>query len=147
MASCRLASARVSWIFRSNSTDMELAARQNLGQVHGAQVQARARKSSLNLHQATRVQRHHGVGAGAHDGFDLSARHGARKLRELNREGAAEPAALFGRNHLAQLQSLYVSQQAARRRLDAEFAESVAAIVKGHNVVRSEERRVGKECR
>src|SRR5664280_910601 len=106
MASCRLASARVSWIFRSNSTDMGLAARQNFGQVHGAHVQARARKSALNLHQATRVERHYGMGARAHDGFDLGARHGARKLGEFDREGAAEPAALFGRDHLAQLQSL-----------------------------------------
>src|ERR1039458_8432985 len=137
MASCRLASARVSWIFRSNSTDMVLAARQDFGQVHGTNVRARARKGALNLHQATRVERYYGISARAHDGVDPGARHGPRKPGELDGERAAESAALFGRHHLAQRQSLHASQQAARRRPDAQLAQPVAAIVKCHHVVQA----------
>ena len=85
---------------------------------------------SLNLHQATGIERNHGSRAGALDGLDLGARHGAGKLGELHRKGAAEAAALLGRQHFAQFQAAHVRQQAARRVLHAEFAQGVAAIVK-----------------
>ena len=44
-----------------------LAARENLGQVHGPYRRTRARESTLDLHQATGIDRHHGASAGAQD--------------------------------------------------------------------------------
>ena len=93
---------------------MGSAARQDLGQVHRADGGAGARERSLNLHQATGIERDHRAGAGALDGLDFGARHGAGKLGEFHREGAAETAALLGRLHLAQFQPAHVRQQPPR---------------------------------
>ena len=81
------------------------------------------------------IERHHGVGAGAQDGVDLGAGHGAGKLRELHGKSAAEPATLLGRLHLPQFEAPDTGQQTAGRVLDAQLAQSVAAIVERDHVV------------
>src|ERR1017187_7082154 len=99
MASCRLASASVLWTFSSNSTDIALtalAARQDLRQMHGAHRHRGARQRPLYLHQATGIRADHCLGAGAHDGIDLGARHAAGDFGEFDRERAAESAAFLG---------------------------------------------------
>src|ERR1022692_1331867 len=146
MASCRLASASVLWTFSSNTTDIALtalsgspgpppdawcapAARQDLRQMHGAHRQRGARQRPLYLHQATGIRADHCLGAGAHDGIDLGARHAAGDFGEFDRERAAESAAFLGRVHLAQFQSANVRQQTAGAVLDAEFAQRMTTVV------------------
>src|SRR5579864_5238611 len=97
--------------------------------MHGADLEPGARKGALNLHEAARIERDYGLRPRAHDGVDLAARHGAGQLREFHRESAAEAAALLARLHLAQLQAAHPRQQAARRALDAQFAQRVAAVM------------------
>src|SRR5213082_247868 len=103
--------------------------------MEGADLRPDAGESSLNLHEAARVERDDGAGAGALDGFDLGAGHGAGELGELHGEGSAEAAALLGRQHLAQLEAADVGEEAARRAFDAELAEGVAAVVERDYVV------------
>ncbi len=103
----------------------------NLGQVHGPDGEPGAGERALQLHEATGVDRDHRARAGAHDGVDLGARHGAGDFVELDGERAAESAALFGDVHLAQLEAAHVPEQAARAVLDVELAQRVAAVVIG----------------
>jgi hypothetical protein len=51
--------------------------------------------------------------------------------RELRRKGAAETAAALGFLHLDEFKIAHVFEQFARLRFDAEFAQAVAAVVKG----------------
>ncbi len=100
-----------------------------------ADTRSRTGKRSLNLHEATGIARNHGGRTSPLNGIDFGARHGAREFGEFHCEGAAEAAAFLSRRHLAQLQSPDVGEQAARCVFHAQFAQSVAAIVKSNDAV------------
>ena len=103
--------------------------------MHGADARPGARERSLNLHQATGIERDHGVRAGAQDGFDLGARHGARDVRRTSRRKCRRSRSTLRPGRISR--SSRPRTLASRRRgrvLDAQFAQGVAAIVKRDHV-------------
>src|SRR5215467_9610046 len=116
---------------------MVLAAGEHFGKVHGADVRTCARERALNLHEATRVEGDYGLGAGFHNGVDLSACHGAGEVGKLHRKGAAEAAALFRRHHFPQFETLHMGEQSPGSALDAEFAQGMTSIVEGHHLMKA----------
>src|SRR6266852_1974788 len=138
MASWSAGLETVSWIFWSNAADMVwggLTARQDLGQMHRPYGQIGAGERSAQLHEAARIDRYDGVGAGANDGLDFGTGHGSGELLELHRKRASESTALFGYGHFAQFESADVPQQPSRALFDFELPQRVAAIVIGDDVV------------
>ncbi len=73
--------------------------------MHSSDRQTCAIDYTLELHQATGIDRDHRAGLRFPDGIDLGARHRARDFRKLDRERAAESAAFFRRIHFAQGQA------------------------------------------
>ncbi len=97
--------------------------------------QTGTRYRALDLHQATGVDRHDSARAGSDNGIDLRARHAARHFSEFHGKGASEPAAFLGGVHFAEFKTSHMAQQAARTLLDLQFAEGMAAVVVGNDVV------------
>src|SRR5512143_1833929 len=63
---------------------------QNLGDMARPDTGAFARKAAGDLHQAAKIGREHGLGAGREDGAELRLEDRARYLRIFDREHAAE---------------------------------------------------------
>ena len=135
MASCRLASASVLWIFSIEFGGHRLAARQHFRQVHGADRRAGAGERALNLHQATGIERDHGAArrcARWHRSWCAPWRRKAPAnfTAKVPPKPQHSSAASISRNSRPRT----LRQQPARTVLDAQFAQRVAAIVKGHDV-------------
>ena len=88
------------------------------------------REQALDVHQAARIVRDDIFRAGLDGGRAFHIAHRGRDHRELRGERAAETAAHLGLGHLDELQIADVREQRARRLLDTEFAQAVAAVVK-----------------
>src|SRR5579871_968825 len=99
--------------------------------MQGTDFQSRAGQRALNLHEAAGIERDDSIRAGAKDGIDFAARHGAGKLVELDRESAAESAALAGRLQFSQLQALHAREQTTRGVVNGELAERVPPRARG----------------
>src|SRR5712671_1535360 len=97
---------------------MELAGSQQFGKVHRADWNVGPVQGTLQLHEATGVDRYDNIGAGLLDGLDLGSRHSAGNVRKLHRERTAEATALLGNVHLSQFQPLHVGKQPSWTRLD-----------------------------
>src|SRR5262249_574082 len=101
----------------------------DLGEVHGADTGAALREAAADLEQARTVERGADVGARLLDARALVGEHRARRLGVLDREGAAEAAALVRPRKLGYLQPAYVPKQPQRCVADTGDTERVAGRV------------------
>jgi len=103
---------------------------QNFREVNRFEFAALAREQTLQVHQAARIVRDDVIraGLGGVGAFHVAHRRGDH--RELRGERAAETAARLDLRHLDELQAANVAEQFTRRFFHAEFAQTVAAVVK-----------------
>ncbi len=90
---------------------------------------------ALDLHEAARVVADHVLDAGFEDRVAFHLGHRGRDLGEFYGKHPAESAAGFTLAHLDEFQPFDGAQEFAGGFADAEFAEAVAAVVKGHATV------------
>ena len=86
----------------------------------------------LQVHQAARFGRNESIDAGGPHRFDLSIDHRPADLIVIDGEGTAETTAAIGLLQFDEFESLDRSKEPARRRSNAEFTASVAAVVPPH---------------
>jgi hypothetical protein len=104
---------------------------EDFGEVDGFEGIARAREEALEMHEATGIVGDDVIGAGLVGGGAFHLAHGGGDHGKFDGERAAEAAAGLGLGHLDEFKVADVGEQGARRFFDAEFAQAVAAIVKG----------------
>jgi hypothetical protein len=108
---------------------------QDLGQVHHADAGARVAQAAADVHQAGVVGGGADVGAGVDDPPQLVGQHRRRRVGVLDREGAAEAAALLGGRQLDEVDAAHRAQEPDRRVAHLEQPQRVARRVIGHAVM------------
>ncbi len=108
--------------------------RQDLGVVHRFRSRAAPGQAAADVHQARVVGGGEHLGARTLDRFALVGEHRAGDAGVLQRERAAEPAALLGARQLDQLDPAHLAQQPQRPVAQAQHAQAVAGRVVGHPV-------------
>lgn len=98
---------------------------------------AHALKKPFDLHKAASVVAYDVRCAGFEDGSAFDFAHGSGDFGEFDGEGSAEAATRFGFGHLDEFESADVTEEGARGLLDAEFPETMAAVVEGDASVES----------
>ena len=88
-------------------------------------------QETLHMHEATGVVRDDVIRVGGLGVRAFHFTHGRGDHGELGREGAAEAAAGLSVLHLDEFKAFHLLQELTRGGFDAEFAETVAAIVEG----------------
>ena len=111
-----------------------LGRRQDLGQVHHPDAGALPREHPADVHQAGVVAGDQHLGAGLADVPRLVGAHRHRGVGVLDREGAAEAAALLRGRQVGEPDPADRLQQPARPVADAEHPQRVAGRVVGHPV-------------
>src|ERR1017187_2047072 len=113
----------------------------HLSEMDGFCGLALPRQQTLDVHQAARIAGDDVFRAGLGGGGAFHFAHRGGNHREFRGEGSAEAAAGF-LFHLDKFQSADFAKQRARRGLDAEFTQAVAAVVVG-NLVRKPRAEIG----
>ena len=99
-----------------------------------AHARARVAQAAADVHQAGVVGRGADLGAGVEDAPQLVGQHRRRRVGVLDREGAAEAAALLGVRQLDEVDAAHRAQQPQRRVADLQQPQRVARRVVGHAV-------------
>jgi hypothetical protein len=102
--------------------------------VDGANASPAARKAAADVHQARRVDGAYDLGPGVEDVADLVRQHRRRHVGVLDREGAAEAAALERIAQLHEIEPAHGAQQALWLVAHAQSAQGVARRVVGDPV-------------
>jgi hypothetical protein len=98
---------------------------------HLRRLVAHAPQLALDVQQAAQVAADHGLGAAGQHVVALASRQSPPRFAELDREGAAETAALLAPGHLLEFDAGHLRQQRTRLLLDAHAAQAAAGVVVG----------------
>jgi hypothetical protein len=107
---------------------------ENLGQVDRPDAGPHPRQAAADVHQAGGVAGGAQLGTGGQHVAHLVSQHGCRSVGVLERERAAESAALVGGGQLDQVQPAHVPQQPQGLVADTEHSQRVTGRVVGHPV-------------